>query len=376
VEIVIDAIIYELQKKGGISKLFTEVLPRICEIENGLSIVLFAQGELKQNLPVHPRIIHRRIPTLDKYLRPNRIWQPAIPRLSELLRSLYIPARGRHIWHSTYYTSPRKWKGPLVVTVLDMIHELFREIFNSPFDEEFRRRKHSCVTQADAVICISETTAKDLKSIYGLNSSPVYVVPLACGDVFKEANQSCKPPNVLETSPFFLYIGTRSRHKNFDTLIQAYRLWSGGEDIGLTVVGESWSTAELRRLRELGILGRIRLLTDVDDSTLVQLYREAMAFIYPSLYEGFGIPLLEAMACNCTIIASDIPSTKEVVGLYPIYFKPTEIEDLIRAFDAALDKKRGAKCEMTELERSKDYSWHNTAAQTLQIYRELVGHHS
>jgi alpha-1,3-rhamnosyl/mannosyltransferase len=115
----------------------------------------------------------------------------------------------------------------------------------------------------------------------------------------------------------------------------------------------------------------VQVLTDVDDQTLCQLYNQALGLVYPSLYEGFGIPLLEAMACGCPIVASRISSTIEVAGDCPIYFDPTEEDDLLNALDIALSQGRNSERIQTGLEKVKSYSWDKTAAQTLKIYRSV-----
>jgi len=132
-----------------------------------------------------------------------------------------------------------------------------------------------------------------------------------------------------------------------------------------------WSTDEQQCLAQLQIQHKVQLLADVDDETLRYLYNQAVALVYPSLYEGFGIPLLEAMACGCPIIASRIPSTIEVAEDCPIYFESTELDDLINAFDIALSEGRNSKRVQTGLRKVKSYSWDRTAAQTLKVYRTV-----
>ena len=131
-------------------------------------------------------------------------------------------------------------------------------------------------------------------------------------------------------------MGTRGQHKNFLLLLEAYARWDRRSELSLVAVGAPWSNDEVHHLEIRGVSDRVHLLTDVDDERLCRLYNCAAALVYPSLYEGFGVPLLEAMACGCPIIASRIPSTIEVAGECPIYVEPTEPEDLIEAFDTAV----------------------------------------
>jgi alpha-1,3-rhamnosyl/mannosyltransferase len=104
---------------------------------------------------------------------------------------------------------------------------------------------------------------------------------------------------------------------------------------------------------------------------LLRLYNQAVALVYPSLYEGFGIPLLEAMACGCPVIASRIPSTVEVAGEQPIYFEPVHLESLLAAFDLALAEGRNSERVRTGLEHAQDFSWDKTSSQVLEVYHAL-----
>jgi glycosyltransferase involved in cell wall biosynthesis len=135
------------------------------------------------------------------------------------------------------------------------------------------------------------------------------------------------------------------------------------------VGGKSFSESEQQLMEKLAIAKQVKLLSNIDDETLCCLYNRALAFVYPSIYEGFGMPLLEAMACGCPIIASCIPSTVEVAGNSPIYFDPSEEDNLLNALDTALSEGRNSERIQAGLERVKFYSWDKTAAQTLEVYR-------
>jgi len=371
-EVVADGVIYHLQSKGGISRLFSEILPRMCEADDSLHISLLTQGRLRQVLPQHRRITHRSIPNIECYLRPRRIWKPFIPAAKRLMRKLWSGQGAGKIWHSTYYTMPEKWDGYTVVTVHDMIFERFPDFYDGLSADRFREKKRRCIQEADAVICVSETTRQDVHHFYGLDSDSIYVVPHACSDVFRQLGQGEGRLGMPTTQPFLLYVGARNRYKNFDAMIQAYSVWSRRKDVALVLVGgRPWSADEEQRLAELGIQDRKHILVDVDDETLCQLYNQALGFVYPSLYEGFGIPLLEAMACGCSVIASRIPSTIEVAGECPIYFDATEVDDLVNAFDIALSEGRNSGRVQAGLERVRFYSWDKTAAQTLEVYRAV-----
>lgn len=369
--VLVDGIVYQLQPHGGISRLFSEILPRMCHLDDSLRITLLTEGRLRQSLPQRKHITHRRIPSVRRYLRPRRVWKPVAEPLRRLVRRLWAGRGEGQIWHSTYYTRPEPWDGLQVVTVVDMIHERFPELFNRPSHARFRERKRRCVQEADAVICISETTRQDVQSFYGLDSDSISVIPLACSAAFRRLEQSDRRLEMVYDQPFLLYVGRRYHCKNFHALIRAYSAWSHREEVILAVVGGLWSDEERHRLADLHVQDRVHLLTDVSDEALCQLYNRAVAFVYPSLYEGFGIPLLEAMACGCPVVASRIASTVEVAGACPIYFEPTEVDSLVHALDVAMAEGRESQRVEMGFDRVRRYSWEKTAELTLAVYRSV-----
>jgi glycosyltransferase involved in cell wall biosynthesis len=361
-KLVIDGIIYQYQATGGISRLFTETLPWVCRLDEGIEITLFTTGPLSQRLPQHQQIRHRPIPPL---------WRNMDGRARQAWIRLWIGSGAGAIWHSTYFTRPRSWKGPQVVTVADMIYERFPDLFIGAAGDQFREQRKQCVLAADAVLCISDGTRRDVEEFYQVNSGRLHVVHLACSDFFRPLAKGDLAQAGGSRPPFFLYVGSRAHYKNFRGLLDAYSKWRGRAAMRLVVVGQPWTSEEGRRLSELGISGQVELLTDVRDEALCTLYNQAAAFIYPSLYEGFGIPLLEAMACGCPVVASRIPTTEEVAGDCCIYFELDRPDSMIDAFDKALSEGRGGAMARAGLEHAGRFSWEKTAQGTLDVYRSL-----
>lgn len=371
-EVVVDGIIYQEQSHGGISRLYEEILPRICEMDSTLCVTLMTDGKLKRPLPKHPHITHLALPPVSFYMRPRRIWGPVIPPVRRFVQQLKV-GRGHKssIWHSTYYTMPGEWRGKQIVTVHDMIHERFKELYPEPLNDWFRREKQRCLQRADMVICVSESTRHDVQRFYGIDSARICVIYHGCSSVFRRLTRDDVDTRWTER-PYLLYVGDRGPHKNFDSVVRAYSVWPLRKHVSLVVVGRPWSPREKALLVELAIRENVLLLTHVDDSTLCQLYNCAAAFVYPSFYEGFGIPLLEAMACGCPIIASRIPSTVEVAEDCPIYFELTGVNSMLSAFDLALSEGRESERVYAGLERVKNYSWEKSARQILETYYALL----
>lgn len=364
-----DGVIYQRQSRGGISRLYSEILPRMCTLDPSLRVTLFyTRKMLKQSLPEHPHISHRSIPSIGRALRSTRLWGQVLLPVNRLMRRTRIGDGKGDIWHSTFFTMPPEgWEGRQVVTVYDMIHELFSGLPEYQHEDEFRERKYECVTAADAVIAISDTTKQDLLETYGVHSSKVSVVHLAYSEAFRVKKKYAG----IVPNPFILYVGGGNPRKGFDTLLGAYSEWRHSDRVDLVLVGPGWTRGDRRRLGELSAVLCTRVLGDVDDEALCALYNEAEALVYPSLYEGFGITLLEAMACGCPIVASRIPSTLEVAGDVPIYFDPGQAEDLLCALDSALTEGRDSERVSKGLSRVRQYSWDKTARQTLEVYESL-----
>jgi glycosyltransferase involved in cell wall biosynthesis len=367
--LVIDGIIFSLQPYGGISRIYKEIIPRICAMDSSIRVTLLIQGEVRSSLPVLPNIFLIKIPELKTRMRPYSFWQS----IFGLSRNFIIKAKlhkiERPIWHSTYYTTTGRWNGPSVVTVYDMIYERFPQFYNSKGQESLRKRKRRCIEGADAIICISETTRQDAESYYDCKGKSMYVTPLGYSAAFKKLDelQSGEQRN----KPFLLYVGRRAHYKNFTTLLKAYQTWKYAGDFEILAVGDPWSAEEQDLIASLGIQDSVHAIQVGSDEELCRLYNQAAAFVYPSLYEGFGIPLLEAMACSCPVVASNIPSTVEVAGDYPYYFEPTSRESLAEALTKAVMENRDAKRMLYGFERIKSFSWDRTARETLEVYRSF-----
>lgn len=379
--VVVDGAIFEAEARGGISRVFHELLPRLSELDESLTLtLLYRAGALRQPLPSHPRIRPRWLPPLRRYLRPGRLWDRLIPGgvrgLQDSLDARLVGSGEGEVWHSTYFTLPPPgWRGAQVVTVHDMIYERFPHLFDDAWLESARARRERCVRAADAVIAISEATRSDLHRFHGIDRDRVLVVPHAHSPVFRRLEGEAGAAPTPTGRPFVLYVGNRSHYKSFDTLLEAYARWPGRAETDLVAVGGgAWSAEERARIRARSLDGSIHQMDGVPDETLCRLYNRAEAFVYPSLYEGFGLPLLEAMACGCPIVASDIPSTREVAGDVPLYFAPGDSDGLLAAL-AALDRAPGtdrADRVAGGLERAARFSWDTAAKETLAVYREVV----
>jgi glycosyltransferase involved in cell wall biosynthesis len=325
---------------------------------------------LMQSLPQHPQInIYRSRFPVHRLLRPQTIFWQVQDYLRARIQVNSLDFGRNAIWHATYFQLPNWWHGPKVTTVYDLIHEQFKHFFNKNYDDILRKRKKRAVLAADKVICISEEIRSEVIAMYGLSQERVVAIPLACGDIFRKMSREEIKSEFRVDKPFILYVGARSHYKNFQTLLSAYSVWPRRNEISLIAVGNPWSKEEQEEINTAGLEGNVVCRTGTTDEELCALYNQALAFVYPSLSEGFGIPLLEAMACGCQIVASRIPIFIEVARDIPYFFDPLNKDDLIAALDAACfsETKTGRREEVLA-----NYSWDRNARATLKIYEELA----
>jgi len=288
--------------------------------------------------------------------------------LSELnqLCTLSTTRRFRpNLFHPTHYADyflGRLPGVPYVLTVFDLIYELFPQYFHDPMLLERKRR---LVAGARRIIAISECTKRDLVRLYGIDSAKVDVVHLSTR--LKRPESASQDPAGL---PYVLFVGNRGNYKSFVTLAQAFaRLPVRDRNRQLVCAGGGQFTHEEQRmLDELDIRGRTRYVP-IGGASLAAIYAGAGVFVFPSLYEGFGIPMLEAFACGCPAIASDVPSLREVGREAAEYFDPASHEGLCETMERVLwDLELRSGMVSRGLIRSGDFSGPKMIQQTIETY--------
>ena len=370
--ILYDGEVYEWQAAGGINRYFASViggLPR--EFEPSL----LASRAREVNYPSHPNLkvyeYGRRWPGLER--ASYRLGLHA-SRLRDRWLAGSLARRRFDVFHPTYYTlltgrPVGSHRAPTVLTVWDMIHELFPEEMDPTGEQAERKRR--AILAARRVICISENTKRDLLARHRVPEERVAVTHLA-----SEIDESLSHgPEPVPGRPFFLYVGSRSRYKNFGGLLRAFAAAFGARPgPALCVVGPPFTGEEEELVAGLKLGGRVEHYGYAADRHLAKLYRRSLALVYPSLYEGFGIPPLEAMACGTVAVVSNASSLPEVVGDAGLLFDPKapdELTDILRSL-AADESLRGGLIERGR-RRAREFSWEKTVAQTVEVYRSAAG---
>lgn len=365
--ILYDYQIFCHQQYGGISRYFYELANRIAGTQGYKAEIfapLYINEYFQDNSAVRPSGI--KIPKLSGVGRFAALAVDAV-----LAMSLIKSQHDVDIFHETYYSGmdcrPRTAKR--VITVYDMIHEKFPS--SSVWRNHVRLTKAKAVRRADHVICISQNTRRDLIELLDIPEEKTSVVYLG----HSLATSRTLTPSTVSAKPYILYVGQRAGHKNFDRLLKAYAksLFLKKDFSIICFGGGQISSRELALITSLGIAPDcVNHLSGADD-VLAKLYASAAVFVYPSLYEGFGIPPLEAMSFGCPVTCSNTSSLPEVVGDAAELFDPVDENDICLSIEKIVSSSDRAR-DLVErgYDRVRRFSWEKCAQDTIGIYQKLL----
>ncbi len=265
---------------------------------------------------------------------------------------------------------------PSVVTVHDLAFLAYPEAYHPAKRRYLTVMTRLSVHRARRIIAVSAHTRDDLVHQFGVRPERIAVIPNAADERFKPSDD---PIGVAQfraahnlPDRFILFVGTLEPRKNLRRLIEAFSLIADDSDIKLVIVGASgWLTSDLAPLVHARNLGERIIFTGyVSDDDLPCWYQAATLFCYPSLYEGFGLPVLEAMACGTPVVTSRTSSIPEVTGEAAVLVDPTDVSALARALKSVLaNEVRRNEMSAAGIARSHAYSWGRTAAATLEVIR-------
>lgn len=368
--IAYDSQIFCAQTYGGVSRYFCEIATRISQLPDSRVTVVAPMAICAYLQRVPSEIVFGfKAPKTNRFRLAQRF-------LGVLAGDLMLRANAPDLIHETYFLPYRlgPMKARRVITIHDMIHEKFTSSF--PNADKTPSYKKKSVERADHVICVSESTRLDAIEILGIPPEKITVVHHGFA-LMREgtgAEVKVKMPQGI-TRPFLLYVGHRGGYKNFAGLLEAYAssAYLCG-DFGLVCFGGgTFQADELQAIHRFGLHEAPIYQLTGSDEILAGLYSQASAFIYPSLYEGFGIPPLEAMEHGCPVICSDSSSIPEVVGNAGEYFDPANVDSISYAIERVMrsDSLRNTLI-LKGRERIKHFSWDRCAAETYDIYKKLI----
>ncbi|HEY5463299.1 MAG TPA: glycosyltransferase family 1 protein [Hanamia sp.] len=362
-KILYDHQMFLTQKYGGITKYFCELMKNLpAEHQFRLSVLISENQHLKDEHSFFKKI-HVPIPKNDfkgrGFLRRN------LYNINRLYSRYVISLNDYDLLHPTYF-DPYFLKGlkkPYIVTVHDLIEFKFKELYRK--NSRMSQMKE-IINNADRIISISENTKKDLIEILNIRAEKIDVI-------YHGFN---KPSSKIESNPhgrYILFVGRRESYKNFTAFAKAVgSLMVKDNDLKMICVGEPFNKVELENLKNLKILKKTTAI-GVDENKLNSLYSNALVFVYPSLYEGFGMPILEAFANNCPVCLSNTSSFPEVAGDAGVYFNPNDQDSISNAierviYDSGFTKKIIAAGDNL----LNNFSWKKCTEQTLNSYKRVL----
>lgn len=357
-KIFFDHQLFSYQRYGGASKYFAMLLKNL---PKGMweTSTLFSNNEYVRYLKLFPQI----------NLLGNYFFRGQGRIMNELNKpySIYrLRRKDYDIFHQTHFeTYCLKSIGdkPMVTT----FHDVNFSTLN-PSGRIVKFQKKSLV-RADKIIAISENTKNDLIRLFDIDENKISVIYHGINGVTNSQSNGC----FVIDSPYILYVGTRRNHKNFDRFIQAFALLHNDfPEIKVVCTLLPFTVEEQKLFKRLGINHNV-IQFSANEEMMSSLYRNALFFVFPSLYEGFGMPILEAMSYGCPVVLSNTSCFPEIAQKAGLYFEPTEIDDIyekmkIMVSDAALRNyyiEEGYK-------RVKCFSWERCAQQHIEVYKSLL----
>lgn len=345
-KILFDHQIFSSQRFGGVSRYHVELIKNLKE-KWQIPLLFSNNAYLKEILPTPGFFPCWNFRGKDRLLE----------RLNRFRAISALRTGAFDVFHPTFYHSyclKYLKSHPMVLTVHDMIHDVYRDLPSSAWEIQEKRRM--CAA-AKMIITPSEFTANELMRLYGIPTERIRVVPHGA------------PPKTAWSTPNhpeqFLFVGNRKFYKNFEIVLQAMRQVP---DAYLLCVGAPFSISEKEIIAGLGLKERVRSQRADDDAALIRSYADSAALIFPSECEGFGLPVLEAFAAGCPAILSDIPVFREVGGDAAVYFNPNsaaELADRIRQLMATR--------ETSGIERQlSKFNWARCAEETAAVYGDAL----
>ena len=380
--IAYDHQIFSLQKTGGIARYFCRLAGQLNAMSQDTGVKLSV--DVGVFAPFYRNQYLSQLPSSIVHGNQVKDYLPKTAGLMVGVNGLISRQKLRQwhpdLVHETYFSKIRSapQKTPVVLTVFDMIGELGgglegRSLSAQELAIMRQSDKYAAVARADHVICISEHTRKDLISLFGISEKKVSVAYLGCDGL--PLGQIAEVGSQNQSKPFLLYVGLRGGYKNFTGLLHAIasstRLKQSFDLIAFG--GGALTMMEQEQIKALGFNpDQIRQFGG-DDHVLAALYQKATVLVYPSTYEGFGLPPIEAMSQGCPVVCSNTSSIPEVVGEAGEYFDPTQPESMAQAIESVVySQERTHELIAKGLERAKYFTWDRCAERHLSVYQSLI----
>ncbi|AFK01578.1 glycosyl transferase group 1 [Emticicia oligotrophica DSM 17448] len=355
---------------GGVARYFYDLMHNL-KYEQGVEVELALQ--FSNNDYLKNEDIKKVIPFsfFLGYGRTNMMFS----HINRLNSALHLLRNNFDVFHPTYFNDYfftfLSKKKPFVITHHDVIPEKFSTQY-ACLDGFDKYHKQKVLEKASKIIAVSENTKQDILEIFKIEPEKVEVIYHSTHFATFKPNDSIK---INVPARYLLYVGNRDNYKNFDVYVEAIApLLKKQDDLHLICAGNGkFTPTEQELFKSLNVEKRIIHHEIENDDVLYQLYNHALAFVYPSLYEGFGIPILEAFACECPVILSNRSCFPEVGQDAAIYFNPIDKEQIAHEVEKVIDN-QALRRELIEKgkKRLQDFSPSITASKTLKVYQSIL----
>ncbi len=309
-------------------------------------------------------------------LQRRNVWNQLIPA--------YLLKDKIDIYHATSTCDvPMLKLTKLVSTVHDMVPLLYPELYSAKHSFMFKSTIKRVLAISDVVITVSEASKKEILSFYPEYENKIVTIHIACDPCFLDGKKNREQEEKIrrkytEGQPFCFYLGTHEPKKNIGSLIRAFKMVIEKEGSGfpykLLIGGKKdMHTTKLQSLvNSLKIEPNVVFTDYIPDHTLPGIYKAAELFIFPSIHEGFGIPVLESMSCGTPVLCSDLPALREVAGAAGAFFESNNTESLAEAILSILmSRDKIESMQKRSLKVSSNFSWSKTAKKTIEVYKSI-----
>jgi mannosyltransferase len=353
IDLVIDNIIFSLQKSGGVSVVWYELLTRLMN-EKNINIGFIEANNNQNHLRKKLGIINNDIILKQNASFAQRYFNPKIKKNNPF------------IFHSTYYrTCPHK----LSINI-STVHDFTYEYFSHGIRKYVHSyQKFNAIRKSKYIICVSNNTKKDLlEFLPDVDSNKIIVIPNGVSDdyfLLDDEDELHYNNFTFRKNEYVLYVGSRAKYKNFDIVVDSI----SSTDFKLVVVGSPLTPFEENYIKKCNFNDRFIYLGNVTNKILNRLYNNAYALIYPSSYEGFGIPVLEAQRAGCPVIAYNKSSIPEVIGDHTLLIDELDKKCILDKLEILTNNDIRKKVIMKGLENSMRYSWDKTYDKLFSLYK-------
>ncbi|MGB2953030.1 MAG: glycosyltransferase family 1 protein [Gaiellaceae bacterium] len=362
------------RETGGSEIYVRRLVPALLEARDDLRLTLFVAREAEESLRAEPW--SREVGLVRLPVRAERRTRRV------LAEQTLLPAAVRKarvdLLHNAFSTAPAAPGAPQVTTILDVIYKLYPETHEGLLAKGMSALVSLAARRSRRILTLSEAAKDDIAKFLLVDRARIDVTPLGPGlrnEVRPVPEEELRRRLDLGSAPIILTVSAKRPHKNLERLFEAFVRLSAPEPPVLVVPGyKTPFEAELRRRAAAAAGQRIRFAGWLDDATLAGLYQAAACLVFPSLAEGFGLPVLEAMRSGLPVSCSNTSSLPEIAGDAAQYFDPTDADDMARAVSELLqDSERRETLRLRGLERARTFSWERTAEATLASYARALG---